>query len=98
RFSRDWSSDVCSSDLLVRRAHMLSGRLPVTAAAALRGGAEELLAFRLEIGRPIQPMLASPGASLEEATAEFDGQVSVEHKLDGRSEERRVGKQCRAGS
>ncbi|HLS79594.1 MAG TPA: ATP-dependent DNA ligase [Nocardia sp.] len=68
---------------LVRRAHMLSGRLPVTAAAALRGGAEELLAFRLEIGRPIQPMLASPGASLEEATAEFDGQVSVEHKLDG---------------
>jgi len=68
---------------LVRRAHMLSGRLPVTAVAALRGGAAELAAFRLEVGRPIQPMLASPGPSLEEATAEFGGEVSIEHKLDG---------------
>lgn len=68
---------------LVRRAYMLSGRLPVTAVAALRGGADELAAFRLEVGRPIQPMLASPGSSLEEATAEFGGEVSIEHKLDG---------------
>lgn len=68
---------------VVRRAYMLSGRLPVTAVAALRGGAEELAAFRLEVGRPIQPMLASPGSSLDEATAEFGGEVSIEHKLDG---------------
>ncbi|WP_040799089.1 ATP-dependent DNA ligase [Nocardia higoensis] len=68
---------------LVRRAYMLSGRLPVTAVAALRGGAAELAAFTLEVGRPIQPMLASPGSSLEEATAEFGGEVSIEHKLDG---------------
>lgn len=68
---------------LVRRAHMLSGRLPVTAAAAMTGGATALAEFRLEVGRPIQPMLASPGGSLAEAFAEFGGQVSVEHKLDG---------------
>lgn len=68
---------------LVRRAHMLSGRLPVTAAAAMTGGAGALAEFRLEVGRPIQPMLASPGGSLAEAFAEFDGRVSVEHKLDG---------------
>lgn len=68
---------------LVRRAYMLSGRLPVTAAAALSGGAEALAAFRLEVGRPIQPMLASPGASLDEALREFGDDVSVEHKLDG---------------
>ncbi|MTE16624.1 ATP-dependent DNA ligase [Nocardia aurantiaca] len=67
----------------VRRAHMLSGRLPVTALAARTGGVEALEAFRLEVGRPIQPMLASPGATLEEAMAEFDGQASVEHKMDG---------------
>ncbi|MFE3023711.1 ATP-dependent DNA ligase [Nocardia tengchongensis] len=67
----------------VRRAHMLSGRLPVTAVAARTGGAAALAAFRLELGRPVQPMLASPGATLEEAVAEFDGQVSVEHKMDG---------------
>ncbi|WP_227997323.1 ATP-dependent DNA ligase [Nocardia australiensis] len=68
---------------VVRRAYMLSGQLPVTAVAARTGGADALRAFRLEVGRPIQPMLASPGASLEEAMAEFDGEVSVEHKLDG---------------
>ncbi len=67
----------------VRRAYMLSGQLPVTAAAALTGGAEALAAFRLEVGRPIQPMLASPGSALDEAMDEFDGEVSVEHKLDG---------------
>ncbi len=68
---------------LVRRAHMLSGRLPVTAAAAMTGGAPALVEFRLEVGRPIQPMLASPGGSLAEAFDEFGGEVSVEHKLDG---------------
>ncbi|MBF6521225.1 ATP-dependent DNA ligase [Nocardia farcinica] len=67
----------------VRRAYMLSGQLPVTAEAALRGGAAVLAEFRLEVGRPIQPMLAAPGASLEEAMTEFGGEVSVEHKLDG---------------
>ncbi len=68
---------------LVRRAYMLSGRLPVTAVAALTGGAPALAEFRLEVGRPIQPMLASPGATLDEALIEFEGEVSVEHKLDG---------------
>ncbi|MGY4100096.1 ATP-dependent DNA ligase [Nocardia sp. R16R-3T] len=68
---------------LVRRAYMLSGQLPVTAVAALTGGAEALSEFRLEVGRPIQPMLASPGATLDEALAEFGDEVSVEHKLDG---------------
>lgn len=68
---------------LVRRAYMLSGQLPVTALAALTGGSAALERFRLEVGRPIQPMLASPGAALEEVLAEFGGEVSVEHKMDG---------------
>ncbi|TLG13829.1 ATP-dependent DNA ligase [Nocardia cyriacigeorgica] len=68
---------------LVRRAYMLSGKLPVTAIAALTGGEAALREFRLEVGRPIQPMLVSPGAALDDALAEFDGDVSVEHKLDG---------------
>ncbi|WP_327110536.1 ATP-dependent DNA ligase [Nocardia sp. NBC_01730] len=81
---------------LVRRAYMLSGQLPVTAAAALTGGAEALAEFRLEVGRPIQPMLASPGATLDEALAEFDGEVSVEHKMDGaRIQVHREGDQVR---
>ncbi|MFE3544155.1 ATP-dependent DNA ligase [Nocardia sp. NPDC059177] len=68
---------------VVRRAHMLSGRLPETAVAALTGGDTALAAFRLELGRPVAPMLASPGGSLDEALAELGPQVSVEHKLDG---------------
>ncbi|MDQ3153918.1 MAG: ATP-dependent DNA ligase [Actinomycetota bacterium] len=66
----------------VRRAFMLSGRLPETAAAALSGGAEALAAFRLELGRPVRPMLASPADSVEAALADT-GPASVEHKLDG---------------
>ncbi|MFI9011881.1 ATP-dependent DNA ligase [Actinosynnema sp. NPDC053489] len=66
---------------VVRRAFMLSGSLPGTAEAALRGEGA-LAAFRLEVGRPVRPMLASPAESLESALAEL-GPCVVEHKLDG---------------
>ncbi|MEV4318728.1 ATP-dependent DNA ligase [Actinocrispum sp. NPDC049592] len=66
----------------VRRAFMLSGHLPVTAVAALTGGQPELESFRLEVGRPVRPMLASPAASLEDALAEL-GECVVEYKMDG---------------
>ncbi|MGM1063808.1 ATP-dependent DNA ligase [Saccharothrix sp. Mg75] len=66
---------------VVRRAFMLSGRLPETAVAALTGE-EALTAFRLEVGRPVRPMLASPAESLPAALAEL-GACAVEHKLDG---------------
>ncbi|MGH3907890.1 MAG: ATP-dependent DNA ligase [Pseudonocardiaceae bacterium] len=66
----------------VRRAFMLSGRLPDTAVAAMTGGEAALGAFRLELGRPVRPMLASPADSLDTALAEL-GEVSVEYKLDG---------------
>lgn len=68
---------------VVRRAHMLSGQLPTTAIAALAGGEPALSAFRLEVGRPVAPMLASPGGSLDDALAELGSDISVEHKLDG---------------
>ncbi|MGH4016423.1 MAG: ATP-dependent DNA ligase [Pseudonocardiaceae bacterium] len=66
----------------VRRAFMLSGRLPSTAVAAMAGGAAALGAFRVELGRPVRPMLASPADSLDAALAEL-GAASVEYKLDG---------------
>ncbi|SDN10353.1 ATP-dependent DNA ligase [Allokutzneria albata] len=66
----------------VRRALMLSGDLAATAVAARAGGEPGLAAFRLELGRPVRPMLASPAESLEEAVAEL-GSSSVEYKLDG---------------
>jgi DNA ligase-1 len=67
----------------VRRAFMLSGRLPETAALALTGGVEALDAVRLEVGRPVRPMLASPGSSLDAALTDLGTDVTVEFKLDG---------------
>ena len=67
----------------VRRAFMLSGSLPETAATALTGGAAALAAVRLEVGRPVHPMLASPGSSLDAALADLGAEVTVEYKLDG---------------
>ncbi|HEY2696647.1 MAG TPA: ATP-dependent DNA ligase [Pseudonocardiaceae bacterium] len=66
----------------VRRAFMLSGSLPEMAATALAGGAEALGKFRLTLGTPLRPMLASPAESLADAITEL-GQVRVEYKLDG---------------
>ena len=74
------AADVPGED--VRRALMLSGSLTTTATAARSGGLAELRTFRLAVGRPVRPMLASPADSLHDALAEL-GDVSVEYKLDG---------------
>ena len=74
----------CTADAEpVRRAFMLSGSLPDTAAAALIGGAAAVDEFRLTLGRPVRPMLASTATSLAAAIEELDGAVRVEYKLDG---------------
>ncbi|OJY43636.1 ATP-dependent DNA ligase [Pseudonocardia sp. 73-21] len=67
----------------VRRAFMLSGRLPATAVTALAGGVEALDAVRLQVGTPLRPMLASPGDSLDAALEGLGADVTVEFKLDG---------------
>jgi DNA ligase-1 len=68
---------------VVRRAFMLSGRLPGTAALALTGGTEALAAVALRVGTPVRPMLASPAETLDAALADLGTDVSVEYKLDG---------------
>jgi DNA ligase 1 len=67
----------------VRRAFMLSGSLPDTAATALAGGTDALAAVHLRVGRPVRPMLAAPGSSLDAVLADLGDDVTVEHKLDG---------------
>ena len=64
----------------VRRALMLRGDLGAVAETALGGG--DLAAFRLEIGRPLQPMLASTAPDVAAALAKT-GPAAVEWKLDG---------------
>jgi DNA ligase 1 len=67
---------------LVRRALMLSGDLPATAATAMSAGADGLRAVGFEVFRPVLPMLASTAESVADAVAGFE-LSSVEWKLDG---------------
>jgi DNA ligase 1 len=61
---------------------MLAGDLPAVAEAALTAGEAGLGAFHLQVGRPVQPMLAKTAPSLAAALAQT-GRAAVEWKLDG---------------
>jgi ATP-dependent DNA ligase I len=68
----------------VRRAAMYAGSLPEVAAVAFAGGGEAALSgIRLEVLRPVLPMLASTAADVTSALADAGGLCSVEWKLDG---------------
>jgi ATP-dependent DNA ligase I len=67
---------------LVRRGLMLSGDLGRTAEIALGAGELGLREIRLEIFRPVLPMLAGTAADVAEALSSFT-LASVEWKLDG---------------
>jgi DNA ligase-1 len=67
---------------LTRRALMLTGDLPRTAATAIGGGEEALRAVGFELFCPVLPMLASGAASVAEAVEAFE-LSAVEWKLDG---------------
>src|SRR2546422_7525480 len=71
RCSRDWSSDVCSSDLR-RGAAVRAGARPGAGAPACEASKTEI---------------APPAEARSLAMVDLDG---------GRSEERRVGKECRS--
>jgi DNA ligase-1 len=82
----------------VRRALMLAGRLGVVAAAAVAEGSRGLGAFRLELLRPLQPMLAQTAEDIEEAFGRVRP-AAVEWKLDGaRIQVHRLGSEVRAFS
>jgi DNA ligase-1 len=66
----------------VRRAVMLRGDLGAVAEAGLRDGAAGLAAFRLQVGQPLQPMLAQSATSIAEALERISP-AAIEWKLDG---------------
>lgn len=74
------ASEVPAAD--VRRAVTVAGALVPVAAAVLADGAEGLARFRLTVGSPLRPMLASPAPDVAEAL-ERTGEAAVEWKLDG---------------
>ena len=66
----------------VRRAHMLSGDIRVTAKAAVEEGEAGLAAFRMQLFRPLSPMLADSADDVDGVFERF-GDASLELKLDG---------------
>src|SRR3712207_8028002 len=76
RYWRDWSSDVCSSDLLAPQAHQ-DGITPIFTQARVLGGGSSINAQVYIRGVP----------------ADYNG---WERMGCSRSEERRVGKECRS--
>jgi DNA ligase-1 len=67
----------------VRRAAMLGGDLPAVATAALMLGAAALAEFRLQVGRPVGPMLAQTATGVADALERLGGAAVFEAKLDG---------------
>ncbi|MGI9149037.1 MAG: ATP-dependent DNA ligase [Chloroflexota bacterium] len=66
----------------VRRAVMLRGDLSAVAEAGFRDGPAGLGAFRLQVGQPLQPMLAQSAPNVADAL-ERTSPAAVEWKLDG---------------
>jgi DNA ligase 1 len=67
----------------VRRALLLCGDLKVVAVAALTGAEAALSAFRLTVGRPLAPMLASSAPTVADALEATGSPAAVDAKLDG---------------
>jgi DNA ligase-1 len=66
----------------IRRAAMLAGDLGAVATAALVEGAAGVARFGLQVGRPLQPMLAQTATSVADAFERIDDPI-VEWKIDG---------------
>ncbi|HEX5936117.1 MAG TPA: ATP-dependent DNA ligase [Actinomycetota bacterium] len=80
----------------VRRAAMLAGDLGAVAAAAIEGGSDALVRFRLQLLTPLRPMLAQSAEDIPSAFARISP-AAVEWKLDGaRLQVHRKGGEVRA--
>jgi DNA ligase-1 len=67
----------------VQRAFMLLGRLGDLVELALRGGREAIKSVRLQVFRPVRPMLAEMCHDLEQLLKESEKPMSFEYKFDG---------------
>src|SRR3712207_8901452 len=76
RYWRDWSSDVCSSDLLAEEAVQMD-------------------VITQHLSRDGQPPVEGDGG-IEQAVDGQAARLKVDPQIAGRSEERRVGKECRS--
>src|SRR5690606_40524258 len=91
RFSRDWSSDVCSSDLAMNLSFSSShgpvlGRIPMAELVSTRGGA-------VDDGRILVDSAWQEYLARRDAREPYEFEASFIRADSTRSEERRVGKE-----
>jgi DNA ligase-1 len=67
----------------VQRAFMLLGRLGDLVELAVKGGGEAVRSVRLQVFRPVRPMLAEMCHDLEQLLKESEKPMSFEYKFDG---------------
>src|SRR5690606_40725112 len=84
RFSRDWSSDVCSSDLPQPDAPSFTANFLQNWGRLVEASPREITSF-------LSIFPARPGQPMAQAITVFAGD-----DVEARSEERRVGKECRS--
>src|SRR5690606_39481182 len=87
RFSRDWSSDVCSSDLGHSKHDFLEAQLPAALDDLLQRGDQRLAAIKAKA-------LGALVLDVDELLEAFGLDQLLQDRLL-RSEERRVGKECK---
>jgi DNA ligase-1 len=71
------------SHKLVRRATMITGDVAEVAEVARIEGKEAVSKIKIQIFRPIKPMLAQMAEGVEEALDQHGGKTAFEFKLDG---------------
>lgn len=67
----------------IERAFNLSSDLGAVGEALAQGGLPALSSVRLEVGRPVRPMLAERAKTLAEILERMDGRAALECKYDG---------------
>src|SRR5690625_6901617 len=83
RWPRDWSSDVCSSDLLLISLLRHTDRVHSASLA--------------QLVNVIAPIMTEPGGRSWRQTIFHPFALTARHAAGERSEERRVGEECRSG-
>ncbi|MGC8817729.1 MAG: ATP-dependent DNA ligase [Candidatus Hadarchaeum sp.] len=68
---------------MVEHAYMLTTDYSLVAKAVSTGGEEGLKKLRIEVGHPVNPMLAQRAESIEEILERMGGKAAFEIKLDG---------------
>src|SRR5206468_5311357 len=97
RSDRDWSSDVCSSDLKFGRSVRLpEGDVPAAKGSGLSKSAASRHFVALS-SEKLDAFMSSDLSKLDLLVIQIDGLHVSDDLMLVRSEERRVGKECRCG-